>query len=906
MKRLKNTAILSLCLSLLFSSVPVSASETGQEYTSAEVTAADIPEEGESEVTAPTGDTDQADIATGGSEDGAAAAETETEDAAEEAAETETEDLAEAAEETVPESEDKSVIKDDAETADEVTDESAAANAADETAEEEAAVDTETAVDTGAADTTETAADGTAAEDAATAADGTAADAATAADGTAATVDAAAAEEAAADTAAVPEEAAVSGESKNAAAPALSSVAGSVEEKIAQMKLEVIDYLDEGFGDSQMLSSGGSRLLIDTYSPGSWGVLDSWLSDKKYMDFDIYISHYHNDHMGNVINILNDDKYKVNKLYLPDYGYMTGSNSYMQDYRSDCEDIFDTAIAKGVEIIQLAKNSVFTVGDVTAQVLWGTDYEDGSHDTDYINNNSLVTKFTCGNTRYLNAGDIEADTEDDILRARVDVAAEICKLSHHGGNSSNTRAFLNAVNAVYYYYNYCEDSPSRYSPAGTWSYGPTQSAKQIGNVASVRYNGDITYGVYDDVITQELERNYTTNTIYLYDPDDPEKLRGILTQDFNRATTKYIDQRAYGDYDFSTTKRENSYVEDGWFIGNGDTQYYYRDNEPVTGWLVDGDAKYYMDPDTGKKETGWLTVGSDTYFFDEYGRMQTGFVKVGTAVHHFDDEGRQTKTGWALIDGNRYYFGAYNKMAQGVYTIDGKKYLFDRNTGIMQIGVVRQGSSLYFTDDSGVLYPAGWTDYNGSRYYLDSNGRASTGWNKVSGNWYLMGSDGVMLTSWQRAGGIWYYLDDGGVMQTGWQQFGGRMYYLSGSGAMQTGWQKIDGAWYYMNGSGVMQTGWQKIGRMWYYLGADGVMQTGWQFINGRWYYMNAGGAMQTGWQKIDGKWYYMNAGGAMQTGWQRIGSVWYYMNDSGVMQTGWQLIGGKWYYFKSSGAWVR
>ena len=464
------------------------------------------------------------------------------------------------------------------------------------------------------------------------------------------------------------------------------------------------------------------------------------------------------------------------------------------------------------------------------------------------------------------AEDIEADTEDDILRARVDVAAEICKLSHHGGNSSNTRAFLNAVNAVYYYYNYCEDSPSRYSPAGTWSYGPTQSAKQIGNVASVRYNGDITYGVYDDVITQELERNYTTNTIYLYDPDDPEKLRGILTQDFNRATTKYIDQRAYGDYDFSTTKRENSYVEDGWFIGNGDTQYYYRNNEPVTGWLVDGDAKYYMDPDTGKKETGWLTVGSDTYFFDEYGRMQTGFVKVGTAVHHFDDEGRQTKTGWALIDGNRYYFGAYNKMAQGVYTIDGKKYLFDRNTGIMQIGVVRQGSSLYFTDDSGVLYPAGWTDYNGSRYYLDSNGRASTGWNKVSGNWYLMGSDGVMLTGWQRAGGIWYYLDDGGVMQTGWQQFGGRMYYLSGSGAMQTGWQKIDGAWYYMNGSGVMQTGWQKI----------------------------------------DGKWYYMNAGGAMQTGWQRIGSVWYYMNDSGVMQTGWQLIGGKWYYFKSSGAWVR
>ena len=121
-----------------------------------------------------------------------------------------------------------------------------------------------------------------------------------------------------------------------AAAPVLKSAAVAVG-KAAQMTLEVIDYLDEGFGDSQMLSSAGSRLLIDTYSPGSWDVLDSWLNDKKYMDFDIYISHYHNDHMGNVINILNDGKYKVSKLYLPDYGYMTGSSSYMQDYRSDCQ-----------------------------------------------------------------------------------------------------------------------------------------------------------------------------------------------------------------------------------------------------------------------------------------------------------------------------------------------------------------------------------------------------------------------------------------------------------------------------------------------------------------------------------------------------------------------------------------
>jgi ribonuclease BN (tRNA processing enzyme) len=142
-----------------------------------------------------------------------------------------------------------------------------------------------------------------------------------------------------------------------------------------------MDYLNEGFGDSQMLSSAGSRLLIDTYSPGAWDVLDSWLNDKKYMDFDIYISHYHNDHMGNVINILNDGKYKVSKLYLPDYGYMTGSSSYMRDYRSDCQDIMSTARAKGVPMVKVIfkhalRNALIPVityvGPMLAYILTGS------------------------------------------------------------------------------------------------------------------------------------------------------------------------------------------------------------------------------------------------------------------------------------------------------------------------------------------------------------------------------------------------------------------------------------------------------------------------------------------------------------------------------------------------------
>ena len=722
------------------------------------------------------------------------------------------------------------------------------------------------------------------------------------------------------DTAVVAPEAAV------VAAPVLKSAAGAVE-KAAQMKLEVMDYLNEGFGDSQMLSSAGSKLLIDTYSPGAWDVLDSWLNDKKYMDFDIYISHYHNDHMGNVINILTDGKYKVNKLYLPDNSYLTGSSSYMRGYRSDCQDIIDTARNKGVQIVTLVKDSVFKVGDVVAEVLWGTDYEDDSHDTDYINNNSLVTRFTCGNTRYLNAGDIEVDTEYEMLDAGVDLSADICKLSHHGGDTSNSYAFLEAVGAEFYYYNYCGDTSSKYSPVGSWSYGPAQNAKKLGNVASVRYNGDITYSVYDDVITQELEHNYVTKTIYLYDPDDRTKLRGIVTEDYNKASTMHLDteSQAFGRYGFSTLLRDGASVDDGWFIGNGDTQYYYKDNKPVKGWLVDGGAKYYMDPETGRKETGWLTLGSDTYFFDEFGKMKTGFVKVGTAYHHFDSEGKQTKTGWAKINGNWYYFGEFNKLAFGVHSINGHKYYFDRNTGILRTGVIVQKGNTYFADANGVLYPKGWFRYNGKLYYLDSNGRMMTGWVADSGKWYYMDgngqkktgwqaiggkwyyfeSDGVMHVGWRRVDGKWYYMNSNGEMHTGWRCVGGRWYYLGSNGAMKTGWQRIGGNWYYLGSNGALASGWQCLGGTWYYLDSNGVMKTGWHYLGGKWYFMDSSGAMRTDWQHIKGVWYYLGSDGAMRTGWQYIRGTWYYMDSSGAMRTGWQHIEGKWYYFNGSGAWT-
>ena len=710
---------------------------------------------------------------------------------------------------------------------------------------------------------------------------------------------------------------------ENAAAAAAGTIGAAAGEAIAQMKLEVIDFLDVGFGDSQMLSSGDSRLLIDTYTESTWGVLDSWLDSHSYWDFDIYISHYHNDHMGNVENLINDGKYNINKLYLPDYSYMTGSSSYMQDYQDMCESMMDTARDKGIEIVYLMKDSVFNVGDVVANVLWGADYTNSNHNTDYINNNSLVTKFTCGDISYLNAGDIEEDTEYEILDAGVDVSADIFKLSHHGGNSSNRYDFLKAVNASFYYYNYCEDTPSVYSPSDSWSYSPTQTAKKFGNVASVRYNGEIIYDVLDGVVTQQLERNYRTVPVYIYDEEDPNKLKRVVTQYLNDATTQYIDCRAYGGQDYSTTKRSGTYANDGGLMGNGGPEFYYVDNEPVTGWFLNDDIWYYFNPDTARKVTGWLTLSGQTYYLDRQGRMQTGFVSVGSAVHHFDDQGRQTKKGWALIDGDWYYFGDYNKLMFGIQTIGGKKYILDDNTGAMRTGSTVYRGKRYLCDSNGVLQGGGWHTVDGALYYVNPySGTVTTGKSRVNGETYLFDEIGRLQTGFVEMDGKTYYYDEEGWKKYGFTDIdGGKCYTDPATGEVLTGHLVIDGGRYYFDpetcpaavdgvvycfgeDGALLKDGWKTIGANRYLADENGICATGWQVIEGRNYFFAEDGAEVNGWYHKGNDTYYVDLeNAAFCTGPSMIGDVLYLFDDEGRLQrNGWKLYNGEYYYTDGSG----
>ena len=378
--------------------------------------------------------------------------------------------------------------------------------------------------------------------------------------------------------------------------------------------------------------------------------------------------------------------------------------------------------------------------------------------------------------------------------------------------------------------------------------------------------------------------------------------------------------------------------------GNVDMNYAYIDVSLYHWQLKEG--TWYYATSSGKAYIGWLHQGGAWYWLDPDagGAMVTGLHECNGSLYWFNSSGAMA-TGWVLDGGTWYYATGSGALARGPVSVGGVPYCFDARTGAMLTG--------YQTDVQGV------------RRYFGSCGPLN-GWGLVDGSWYWF-ADGIASTGWLNAGGSWYWLDPeaGGAMATGLHACSGSAYWFSSSGAMATGWVLDGGAWYYATGSGALASGWLNLNGTWYWLdpsthamatgvqtigsceyifnrsgkmmancwsngdgswmyhssssGAidlkgimtdlgiqliddDGNVKTGWIESQGSRYYCSANGVILTGWQQIAGSWYYFNSDGRMTTGWFNDGGNWFWLDSaSGAMKTGWLSLGGTWYYLDAA-----
>ncbi|MFA7366923.1 MAG: DNA internalization-related competence protein ComEC/Rec2 [Bacilli bacterium] len=178
-----------------------------------------------------------------------------------------------------------------------------------------------------------------------------------------------------------------------------------------------INFLDLYYGESTIIIEKGRVIIIDT-GDGRNDELSIFLKSigVKKIDF-LILTHNHDDHNGETINLINN--FKVKNIILSE---------------------FDDSIYAGLDnVIIVKKIDTISVGDIEMII-----YPPKINSTN-VNDNSLIVKLNYKGFDVLFTGDATKLSENEYNYGKIDVL----KVGHHGSNTSTADEFLDKIKPEY-------------------------------------------------------------------------------------------------------------------------------------------------------------------------------------------------------------------------------------------------------------------------------------------------------------------------------------------------------------------------------------------------------------------------------------------------------------------------
>ncbi len=198
-----------------------------------------------------------------------------------------------------------------------------------------------------------------------------------------------------------------------------------------------VHFIDVGQGDCELIISDGQTVLIDGGERDKGNVVVRYLKNCGIKKLDYVIAtHPHTDHVGGLIKVF--DNFPVGKLIMPRVPkeVIPTNATYKQFLKSINKNKLKVVNGKKGDHLTLGKGNLDLIAPLK-------DYYKK------INNFSIAFLFKYGGTSFLLAGDMEKDSEKDVLQTKQNIKADVFKLSHHGSATSNTKRFLEAINPRY-------------------------------------------------------------------------------------------------------------------------------------------------------------------------------------------------------------------------------------------------------------------------------------------------------------------------------------------------------------------------------------------------------------------------------------------------------------------------
>lgn len=197
----------------------------------------------------------------------------------------------------------------------------------------------------------------------------------------------------------------------------------------------IIHYIDVGQADSMLLIVDDTTILIDGGNTDTANDLLGYLKRFGVEQIDLMVStHPHGDHLGGLPTVLN--AIPTDKIWCADSTYDT----YL--YKN-----FTQLVAqKNFNISHPEPGTVFAADGLTITVLGPLNKADTYTD---LNDTSLVLMAQYGERRFLFTGDMEEYAEQELVKANINLEADVLKVGHHGSYSSTSQAFLDEVDPEY-------------------------------------------------------------------------------------------------------------------------------------------------------------------------------------------------------------------------------------------------------------------------------------------------------------------------------------------------------------------------------------------------------------------------------------------------------------------------